>query len=398
MKDLRILFVLQSPFSATLGMSKVHYDLKIAYESKGHSVDVLAYNDLYPNGQSPFSKIFGSLFTVEILKKLKKIAKNYDVIDANFDCVPYPKESFNFKGLLVYRSHGLQPLYRNFERQDPFNKVILEFQKKNKVKFKTRLGNVYRALQKKVGDKELYDSIKYADVVHCLNQDEYNFLFKKGVASHKMVILPNGISDKFILNATESKTSVKPNVLSFVASWTLRKGITDLNGILNNIKKKTAVDKLKLLGGVESTSNVKSFFEEKNKNNLDIIPKFDTSELSKLLNNVKVGIFPSYIEGFGLAIVEQLACGIPVVAYNVPGPKDILTELDSTLLIEPGNLVQFSKKVIEILNMPHEVYLNLSNKCKQRAKDYLMSKIADDFLELYNTKLAELAELAKKTN
>lgn len=56
MKDLRILFVLQSPFSATLGMSKVHYDLKIAYESKGHSVDVLAYNDYTQMVKALFQK------------------------------------------------------------------------------------------------------------------------------------------------------------------------------------------------------------------------------------------------------------------------------------------------------------------------------------------------------
>ena len=72
---------------------------------------------------------------------------------------------------------------------------------------------------------------------------------------------------------------------------------------------------------------VESFFEFENRTLLNIVPTYNTLELNELLKNVKVGISPSYIEGFGLAIVEQLACGIPVVAYKVPGPKDILNQL-----------------------------------------------------------------------
>lgn len=384
MKQLKILFVLQSPFCDNLGMSKVHFDLKKAYEKIGHQVDTLSYDDLYPNGQNSFSKIFGPLFTQKIFEKLKLIAKDYDVIDANFDCIPFSKSSFNFDGLLVYRSHGLQPLYRSFEKNDPFKTIIDDYEEGKKVKFKTRVGNLYRFLQKKVGDRELYDSIKYADIVHCLNYEEFNFLLNKGVPEKKMVVLPNGISDEFIFKAVGAENKSKSNIISFVASWTLRKGITDLNTLVNQVNKQAKIKELKLLGGVEERHTIESYFEADNHHLLNIIPRYQAMELPDFLNDSKVGIFPSYIEGFGLAIVEQLACGIPVVAYDVPGPKDILSELDTTLLIEAGNKQKFSDKVIEILTMPEDSYLDLSNKCKQRAKDYLMSKIASDFIDIYN--------------
>ncbi len=393
MKPLKILFVLQSPFCDTLGISKVHFDLKHAFENMGHTVDTLAFEDLYPNGQSAMSKILGPLFTVKIFNRLKVIAKEYDIIDANFNCIPFTKESFNFKGLLVYRSHGLQPLYRDFENREPFKTIFEDFDKTQNIKFKTRIGNIYRFLQKKVGNKELYDSIKYADFVHCLNLEEYKFLLKKGIPRDKLFVLPNGISDEFILKAGEIDVNIKPNIMSFVASWTLRKGITDLNTIVNQVQSEVIIKELKLLGGVEETSKVESFFQMENRKLLNIIPKYKPMELCKLLNNAKVGIFPSYIEGFGLAIVEQLACGIPVVAYDVPGPKDILSELDATLLIEPGNKEKFSKKVVEILNMPDAAYQQFSNNCKKRAKDYQMSKIAGDFIERYTEQLHHVRNL-----
>lgn len=382
MNHLKILLVLQSHFCDTLGMSKVHYDLKIAYEKMGCQVDTLSYDDLYPRGQSALSKIMGPLFTKKILKILKIKAKNYDVIDANFDCIPFPKSSFGFNGVLIFRSHGLQPLYREFEKKPPFS-TVLNIEKSKKIKFKTRIGNIYRFLQKKSGNKELYDSIKYADFVHCLNNAEFDFLLNYGIPKNKLIVLPNGISDEFILKSANLKLKNKTNVISFVASWTLRKGISDLNAILNQVKLKASINEVKLLGGVEEKSNVESFFDVENRAYLNIKATYETKELPELLNNVKVGIFPSYIEGFGLAIVEQLACGVPVVAYKVPGPIDILNPLDPSLLIEAGDTVKFSEKVIEILNMSDAAYENLSNKCKLRAKDFLMSKIASDFIKVY---------------
>jgi glycosyltransferase involved in cell wall biosynthesis len=39
-----------------------------------------------------------------------------------------------------------------------------------------------------------------------------------------------------------------------------------------------------------------------------------------------VFVFPSRTETFGLVVVEALACGLPVAAHNVIGPRDSVTE------------------------------------------------------------------------
>jgi glycosyltransferase involved in cell wall biosynthesis len=53
-------------------------------------------------------------------------------------------------------------------------------------------------------------------------------------------------------------------------------------------------------------------------------------------------------------------------------------------LIEAGDTVKFSEKVVEILNLSDIAYEDLSNKCKLRAKDFLLSNIASDFIKVYN--------------
>jgi hypothetical protein len=49
-------------------------------------------------------------------------------------------------------------------------------------------------------------------------------------------------------------------------------------------------------------------------------------EIAEICTASDVMVFPSLTETFGHVIVEALACGLPVAAFPVPGPADILTE------------------------------------------------------------------------
>jgi hypothetical protein len=111
MEKLKILIVASGVMTNVLGVLKVHYDLKEAYEEEGHLVDVLDFSVVYPNGFTTFTKIFDKLYTYRFWQYLKIHAHKYDVIDANYECIPYSKESFNFKGVLLVRSHGIKPIY-----------------------------------------------------------------------------------------------------------------------------------------------------------------------------------------------------------------------------------------------------------------------------------------------
>jgi glycosyltransferase involved in cell wall biosynthesis len=47
-------------------------------------------------------------------------------------------------------------------------------------------------------------------------------------------------------------------------------------------------------------------------------------ELAAMLGSADAFVFPSLTDTFGLAMVEALACGVPVAAFPVPGPVDVL--------------------------------------------------------------------------
>jgi 1,2-diacylglycerol 3-alpha-glucosyltransferase/glucuronosyltransferase len=50
------------------------------------------------------------------------------------------------------------------------------------------------------------------------------------------------------------------------------------------------------------------------------------AELAALLSAADVLVFPSLTDTFGLAMIEALACGVPVAAFPVPGPLDVIEQ------------------------------------------------------------------------
>jgi len=102
-----------------------------------------------------------------------------------------------------------------------------------------------------------------------------------------------------------------------------------------------------------------------------------------------VGLFPSYIEGFGLSVLEQLACGIPTIAYDVPGPRHILNTSAAGLLVPAGNAKAMTDRALEILRMNESDYSALSAKCRQTAEQLRWEEIAADTIREYTIALAQ---------
>lgn len=62
----------------------------------------------------------------------------------------------------------------------------------------------------------------------------------------------------------------------------------------------------------------------------------------------KVFIHPSHEEGFGVAPLEAQACGLPVVAWNLPVYQEVFPK--GMIKVEMGDIKRFADKVLDLLN------------------------------------------------
>lgn len=102
-------------------------------------------------------------------------------------------------------------------------------------------------------------------------------------------------------------------------------------------------------------------------------------QLARLHNIARLSVVPSRAEGFGIAALEAMACGKPLVASRVGG----LSDLAVGELVEPDDPVALARSVIKILNMSEESYRSLSKEALAKSKRYSTSRVVDKRLTYY---------------
>ncbi|UCE29266.1 MAG: glycosyltransferase family 4 protein, partial [Candidatus Bathyarchaeota archaeon] len=84
-------------------------------------------------------------------------------------------------------------------------------------------------------------------------------------------------------------------------------------------------------------------------------------------------------EGWGIAIAEAMACGLPVVVYELPIYKEIFNS--KLVTVTPGDVDGMSKQVLFLLQN-HEVSRKIGEDGKRFVERYDWQKIADEEMKL----------------
>jgi glycosyltransferase involved in cell wall biosynthesis len=78
------------------------------------------------------------------------------------------------------------------------------------------------------------------------------------------------------------------------------------------------------------------------------VGQVDRDWVKNHLQDYHLKIQPSLLEGFGLTVVEGFACGLPVVASDLDGPREIINRLKVGLLVAPGNVAELSDGILKV--------------------------------------------------
>ena len=190
---------------------------------------------------------------------------------------------------------------------------------------------------------------RWADQILVVNKIDKEYLAKKrGVIESKINVVKNG-ADYSHLRSLEVRPSLFDAI--FLGRFHPQKGIFDLIRIWKLVCEKKPKSKLCIVGsGPTSMVNKIAATVKENKlsDNIALMGFKTDDEKFLLLKSSNIFLFPSYYESFSIVVLEAMACGLPVVAYDLPMYEDIYGE--NIWKVPLGDLNQFADVIICFLN------------------------------------------------
>jgi glycosyltransferase involved in cell wall biosynthesis len=116
-------------------------------------------------------------------------------------------------------------------------------------------------------------------------------------------------------------------------------------------------------------------------------------EKVRLLNKMTVAVNCSAKEGWGLTVIEANACGVPVVASDVPGLRDAVVDGKTGVLYDYGNIEQLAQKILLVLR-DQQLRKRLSGEALRWASSFTWEASAGKML----TVLQQAIELKKNAD
>lgn len=92
---------------------------------------------------------------------------------------------------------------------------------------------------------------------------------------------------------------------------------------------------------------------------------------------------PSLLEGLGVAAIEAMACGVPVVASKVGGLAELVEDEITGLQVPPADAPALAAALLPLLNNPDRRRQLGMNATARVAKEYSMTAMAERTLEVY---------------
>jgi len=173
---------------------------------------------------------------------------------------------------------------------------------------------------------------------------------------------------------------IKPIILFVGRIGTPRKNLDLLLKAFKEVLEKT--DAILLVVGKGDQTEAKKLAESLGIIKNVIFAGFvDDTTLKKLYVLCDIYVCPSILEGFGLTILEAMACGKTVVASNTAAIPEVVG--DAGILVEPKNPDALAEAIIDLLNNENKRKKLEKQALKRAHEKFTWSASADELLKVY---------------
>ena len=212
-----------------------------------------------------------------------------------------------------------------------------------------------------------------------------------GIPGSKITVIPCGVSEEFAPQSpsVESRDAAKilgiqTPFLLYVGNLKPHKNVVTLLRAFAQLRKHNKLRHSLLIVGDDARwkrSVVDECVRLGIRDCTTFLPHVSQSLLPRVYAAADLLVMPSTVEGFGLPVLEAMACGTPVIASRAASLPEVAG--DAAIYFDPASSEDLGVQIERILHSP-ELQASLRNKGIQRAKQFTWRQSARQHIDLYN--------------
>jgi len=196
------------------------------------------------------------------------------------------------------------------------------------------------------GSQFLLRIFEYDQIISISEFTKYQ-LEQAGFASDKIRVVPCGIDLEAFRIGNPPKR--KRNSLVMVSRLVPVKGHVHLFDALAHVRERIPDVQLWVVGDGPARSELERYVLDRQlEKNVHFAGRVTDEEKARLLHTSTVFVSSSLVEGFGIVLLEAMACGLPIVAFDLPVYREFM-DSQCGFLVAKGNDRLMAKQILRLL-------------------------------------------------
>ena len=239
-------------------------------------------------------------------------------------------------------------------------------------------------------------ALRYFDAVAPLSSELLEDMQRFKVPKHAISFIRNGVDlkeiDSVVVELSKSNKGISKRkkqfrTIGYIGQLIPRKGIPDILHVFDQLYESDQSIKLQLIGDGSQRAELETMALQKaSKNNIEFLG-FRSDRLN-LLSRLDLFVMTSSLEGIPRCMMEAMAVGVPVVAYNIPGVDQLIEHNKTGLLAPYGDkqvLMNCCKKLLHNSSLAKKLTTEARNRIEMQ---YSASRMAKEYELLYKSLLS----------
>ena len=215
--------------------------------------------------------------------------------------------------------------------------------------------------------------VKQLDALVLLTQhdaDSWNGLTKTVVIPNSLPFFP------------EKPSTCNQKQVIFVGRLNEQKGLEYLIETWERVHQKHKDWILQIYGDGEQRELLLHLISEAKLKDAVVVNHSTRQIMDKYLES-SIFLLTSRFEGFGMVLIEAMACGVPVVSFDCPwGPADIIKNGEDGFLVEYLNTTEAAEKVVQLIESP-ELRMKMGIRARENVQRYGRNTVMKQWIELF---------------